>query len=1310
MLLLSVNLSGVTQVVNATLSGTAADTTGALIPGVEVTARQTGTGVVSTTVTNESGAYRFSSLQPGPYEVSAALPGFQTQTFRLTLGTAQQIRQNFSLQVGAVAQAVEVSVAADELLTTQTASVGTALPQAQVVDLPLVGRNVMDLATTIMPGVVGDGRANTTFAGIPAIGAGNVGIAMDGTTMNAGRHSHGLLIPLSINPDMVEEVRVVVAAVDAEGRGSAQVQMRSRSGTNTFRGGLTWNIRNSALNANEWSNNRLGIAPIWYNRHQYTASVGGPIVRNKTFFFALFDGQDGQQRENVNALVLTDTARQGIFRFFPGVNSGHADTTPSGSGNSRIAPVVDLGGNPRDWTQIPGATGPMQSFNVFGDALNPGDPNRRRIDSTGFISRLIDRMPRANAFDTNGDGLNTAVHRWIRRTVAGPAGFTGENADAFRRRQANVKIDHNFDANHRLTGTFIREVRYTDNMPLLAAWPSGWDGEIREDPTLISAQLTSTLSPRVLNEFRYGYRVTTLHYVPGFLARDHGKEAYDFLTQVNGTPILQSPALFGTHVLPSGNYSGNTSPLSTYTNTLSWTRGSHAFKAGAELRMARSEGWTAGLMPTVTGGAGDVPVRGIDTIPGLLPSNIALAQNLLLFMSGSVASVSQTFQTREPTDTAYQEFRDLYFHPENPKDRYGVVRVFQQNEFNFFVKDDWRVTPSFTLNLGLRYDLFRVPYQRSISGQNWTTSILGGNEGVYGYSGRSIDSWMSGGSAQKGELTELGLIGKGTAFPNQGIWPSDRNNFSPAVGFAWSPNWWGQDRTTIRGGYQIAYQLPGNTISWISVDTGALGLSYTATDRGDGSTYRDFANLTIPLPLTQRPFVGSIPITSRSPNLTVFSPDYTTPYVQTFTLGLTRSVASNLTVDVKYVGTRGIKLLSSWNLNDADFRNNGLYEALQITRAGGNAELFDRMLRGLNIGSGVIGTAISGSEALRQHASFRTAIANGDYVAVAQTLNTTNIGTVQPRDQLIGGGTMRSSGLFPENFFVVNPQFGSITYRSNADNSIYHSLQTQVTLRPTHGINYQGTYTWSRSLGVSNGVGTTGNFQGQYRDLLNQRADYGLLASHRLHDFRSYGSFELPFGPGRLLGGNSSGWIARLIEGWRFGTIFNMTSGAPLNIAGGRTLYNLGTPDIAGAFPREGAVVWPVASGAAFGNYFDQQYRRVPDPACATVASSLTRWCTNTALADANGNIVLRNAGPGELGTLGLYTIAGPGRWDLDANVQKSIRIDESRNLILRVDARNLFNHPSPGNPSLNINSGTFGEINSKTGNRTLAAQLRLEF
>src|SRR5262249_58609841 len=133
------------------------------------------------------------------------------------------------------------------------------------------------------------------------------------------------------------------------------------------------------------------------------------------------------------------------------------------------------------------------------------------------------------------------------------------------------------------------------------------------------------------------------------------------------------------------------------------------------------------------------------------------------------------------------------------------------------------------------------------------------------------------------------------------------------------------------------------------------------------------------------------------------------------------------------------------------------------------APLFHTMIKNLNFGRvlGVVATDFPGPKPLQKHASSRSDIANDNYGGAARPLSTTNIGTVQP--PLTNAGTLRSSGLFPANFIVTNPQFGNITYRTNSDSSNYHSMQTQVTLRPTHGIQYQATYTWSRSLGIDSG-------------------------------------------------------------------------------------------------------------------------------------------------------------------------------------------------------------------------------------------------
>ena len=1313
--------------INATLNGTVADATGALIPGVSVIATNSATGVTTDTITNEGGTYRFPSLQPGAYEVKASLPGFQSQSFRLTLGTAQQIRQNFTLQVGNVSTTVEVSAAADELLTASVASVSTVLDSKQILDLPLVGRNVMDLVTATMPGVVGDGQASTTFAGITTNGAANVALSMDGVSMNTGRHTQGLKTSFFVAPDMIDEMRVVVAPVDVEGRGAAQIQMRARSGGNQFHGAATWNVRNSALNANSWSANRLNTTPVWYNRHQTTASLGGPIIKNKTFFFVLYDRNDQRQKETVNAPVLTPTARQGLFRYFPGVNNGNADATASGTGNTRVAAVVDKAGNPLDWTQIPGATGPMRTFSVFGDALYSGDPNRRRQDPTGLIQSIMDKMPLPNAYDGAAtlsgvavDGLNTAVHRWVRRTVAGSAGGTAQIMEAFNRTQINIKIDHHLTSKHRLAGTWVDEDHYTDNNNL-SPWPTGYSGEIREKPRVRTLSFTSTLSPNLLNEFRYGYRTTSLYWSPAIETPGVKDDAYKFLPQINGYPVYVRPTMFANHVVGGSGDFGNKSPLTTFTDSMTWTHGSHSLKFGGELRYAHTAGYQPtpvtslqfGLIPTITGGAGNVGVPGLNNVNGLLNTNQTLAQNQLLFLSGSVSSVSMRFETWEPTDTKYIDYKESYNHPGQPENTRGKIRENHQNEINGFIKDDWKVTPTFTLNLGVRYDLFRVPDFRSATGQYWTRGPVDGNAGYFGISGRNFNEAFHNGGVTKAGPTEVVLIGKDSKYPDLGIWPSDHNNFGPGVGFSWSPGFGGRDKTTVRGGYQISYLLPGNSLSWIDADSGRLpGLEVNAIDNG-GATYRDLTNIVLPLAVPSSiDEKVVVPSNNRSVAQAFYEPGYTTPYVQTFTFGVTRSLPANLILDMRYVGTRGVKLHSTLNYNEPDFRFNGLMEALTLTRAGGTAPMFDQMFKGLDFGAGigVVGTNVTGSEALRRSTLFRQNLANGDFRAVANTLNTTNVGVVIPAGQTIAGATLASSGLFPDNFITANPQFGTMEMRNNSDQSTYHSLQTQVTMRPRKGMTYQATWTWSRATGVQGSTPDGGGITANYRDFLNRAADYTVAANNRVHDFRGYATFELPFGPGKLVGGNTGGWFARVIEGWQLGTIFNMSTGAPLSVNSRNSINRTGTPDIVGAFPRKGKVNW----GDPFGQYFDQTYTRVPDPGCPVAPAGSTdayyNLCQNTALADANGNIVLRNAAPGQLGTLGLNPLYGPGRWEVDANIQKTFKTSESTRVTIRVDSNNVFNHPNPGNPNLNINTGTFGEIDEKTGFRSLAAQVRLEF
>jgi hypothetical protein len=1343
---------------NATIGGTVSDATGALIPGVTVTATNDATGVASSTVSNETGTYNIPSLLPGVYTVRAELPAFQTQTYtQVRLGNAAQIRLNFTLQVAAVATGIEVTISADRLLVESSSSVGQVLPEKTVRDMPIVspiGNDVLSL-TRLLPGVSMTesaifGANDTLLAGVSAA---NVQIQRDGVEASAGgRWTAGINSATVMNPDLVGEVRMILAPVDAEvGRGNSQIQVQTRSGTNQFRGAAVWNIQNSALDPNTWANNRVQPEPAtrpWRNVNEYTLSAGGPIVRNKTFFFALWNGLLPRNRENINATILTPCARNGIFRYFDNWNNGNVNTETN-RGGTPVTAVIDHLGNPLTPSTNPNGsayTGSLRYASVFGPLLNtptrpdcsdaivqgqPWDPYRTRMDPTGYMTKLLDVMPTPNNYEV-GDGLNTAGHRWVlSRTGADNRFGIGE---AVHRKQINLKIDHNFNSSHKINSGWSYERNHSANT--WGVWPFRFPGAAYRRPQVLTVNFTSTLSPTLLNEARFGMRRTGTNTPTGLTNPENKEEALAFFPSAKGFPVLPQLGAgtgmtavcvcggqpFGTRGGGAGTFPGDlneSTPLYTYANTLSWTRSTHSFKGGVEARFASStlsidtDSNDFSTFARAFGGETNRSVtQGINNtnMPGLAGTattgnNVAM-RNLLQFLSGSLSRVTQLYYLGSADRLS--EWNDYH-------DATQRTRTLNQREFSAFFKDDWKATRDLTLNLGIRWDYYGVPWVSS----GLTASPMGGGNALFGYSGRSFEDWMRPG--RRGDLTELVFVGPGSPNPDLRPWQKDLNNFGPAIGFAWQVPWFGAGQTTVRGGYQVSYLLGGGRFNTLD---GPLanppGSSYNATiDGGPGELeYLDLTDLErmVPVPVPVNPMLP-IPVTARNVNLTAFDANYVTPNVQNMTLAVTRNLSRNLTMDLKYVGTLSRKLYGSMNLNIPNFLDNGMKEAFDAARAGGESELLDQMFNGINIagnGFGPVGTVFNGvRQTGAQHlraattSSMRNNLANGNYQALANTLNTLNYSKAGGQNASlpdipagVNGAVLRHSGLFPENFIKTNPQFNNATLQSNLGNANYHSMQAQLTLRPVQGFSYQGTYTWSKNLGRTSG----------FTNPADRTPDYKLQSGHRGHDFRSMGTFELPVGPGRLLLRNSSGVLARAFEGWQMTWFLNLSSGEPTSIEAQDMLYDSGVPDIVGPFDLKSArVQW--ADGAQAGNYFGGTYTQVGDPQCDRVAANIRSLCTLNAIADSSGNIVLQNPLPGRRGNLGQNILEMPGSWTLDAAIRKSFRISESKRLEFRLDAANLLNHPQPADPSLDINGDDpFGSIDSKTGNRQFQAMIRLDF
>jgi len=1393
---------------NATISGTVGDATGALIPGVTITATNNATGVVTTVISNEAGAYTLPSLLPGRYKVSGSLPGFRTQTYEdVTLGNAAQIRLNFALEVATVAQSVEVTISAQNLLVTSSSSVGEVLPQQSIQDLPLVSNNILDLVG-VMAGVQMTnspvfGAEQTNFAGVSAR---DVNVQRDGISINNQRWPNGLDSPTRMNPDLVGEIKMILAPVDAEmGRGNGQVQIQTRSGTNQYHGALVWNVQNSALDANSWANNRATprIEPPWRNLHEYNIAFGGPIQKNKTFFYTLWDQQIVATRNTVTPTVLTPCARRGIFRYYDSGLDANGNQIPSwNNGNARqatltggtpVTAVVDVNGNPVAPTVNPNGTpftGSLKYMSVFGQLLNnPTQPDcsdaqinsstlvpngassgfdqfRRQLDPSGFIGGSLATMPLPNAYDNPGnlaanipDGLNTATHRWV-RTNHGADNLFGVGQDN-ERRQINVKIDHNFSDRHKIGGSYSYEIDKSDDAAL-PIWPTGYFGADIRHPQVLSVNFTSTLSASVLNEARFGLSRTGANTVGAPEREDIGADVRAQLLQVNGQPVYTNlasgPLTFGYGIIDGILYeSREVSPRWVYGDTVSWTKGKHSFKFGGEYRLSSTKSTLGGSVqggPTrpraFIGNAPLAPVSGIgrNGLAGTVATgNQFTAESLLTFLAGSLGN-SGTFGS--PSQGRF--INELNGQWNNFPDERQKIRDIAQNELGTFFKDDWKITRDLTLNLGVRWDYYGVPWERN----GLTTALTGGGNALFGISGRSFNEWMKPG--QRADLMELIYVGPNSPNEDQKIYKRDWNNFGPAIGFSWQPGWGGQGKTTVRGGYQIQYLGGGRGFILDTAIGNPPGSSNTANYVVPATDpYFSLEKLVntpslVPVQPTFLPSPTStiIPVTDRTGLLNAFDPNYLAPYIQNLTLSVTRNITSRVTLDLRYIGTLSRKLYSNMDLNAPNFIYNGLKEAFDAARRGDESPLLDTMFAGLNIAGtpavscinptatnpsattpcAPVGTFNSagifqtGAMHLRSATATRNNLANGNYMAIANTLNTLTNAVSGSQT----GSVLRYSGQFPENFIKTNPQVSTSVMETNLGHSNYHSVQTQVSLRPTAGFSLQATYTFSRNLAQAPGGGANGT-GALFTDPTDRMADYTLAPSHRKHSFVNYGTFSLPFGPNKSFFSNATGFWARLAENWQASWILNLTSGSPGNFTGQSMLYALGVPDVVGPFdPKNQNFEW--VEGGREGNMFADAngkavYERVRDPQCqnsSLVMTALQSNCTLNAVRTVGTNqVVLQTPLPGTRGTLGQNRFENLGNWAADMAVQKQVRVSESKSVTVRLDATNIFNHPTPGQgglfaPAVGASDlglqglNNFGAVTTKSGNRRFQLKARFDF
>ena len=1237
------------QAVNASIYGALSDSSGGAVTNAAVTAANIKTGVAVKTSSNEAGVYLFPSLQPGEYRVSAELAGFRKAIAdHVVLAVSARVAVDLKLEVGAVTESVQVE-GGNSPVETLTTSVSNVVNAMRVSSLPLQNRDAGALIA-LQAGVVGD---NFNGARSQSQNVSLDGVNIQEPRYNGGYGSNNLTTTNSV--DRISEFRVSTAPADAEsGRGLGQVQMIGKSGTNDLHGTVFEANRVTALSANDWFNNLLGrtadgslVAPRnFLIRNQFGAAAGAPIRKNKTFGFFLYEGQRQKTRSTVNTTVLTSAARQGQFRFFPGVRNGTA---------SSAVPTVDFNGNP---VRPAAATGPLETVSVFGR-----DPNRPAADSTGNVAKALKDYPLPNNF-LRGDGLNIAGYYWQRPATA--------NNNIF-----HARIDHVANENTRLA--FSMQVERANSLngfvgQVFPDQPSDFD---RRRTNLYSLSATTTLRGNLLNEFRAGVnRFADLPETP------FSTGANEVLPHVGAQPFYFTFLSVTNAYSANNSPQGRRSPIYQYSDKITWLKGRHAVKAGAEVFFNSSNGFNAfQVVPGALVGTGAVPVQNIAAIPNM-GTNAAAAQNLLLDLSGSLSSWTQAFNSAGGKNPTYIAGETLQ-------------RTWRQRSFAAFVQDDWKLTPALTLNLGVRYDYYGVPFEAN----GKAVIPVGGTAGAFGLSGSSFaDAYQPGRLA--GSLTQLQLVGPRSPNPNRGLYNREFDNFSPALGVSWAVT----PQTVVRAGYAIVYDR--NSLRNADTEVGSnpgINSSVTLTS----GSMLNVANIALPLKPNGLP-LSTVPLDDRLQTLRLYDTGLRTPYVQSWNVSIQREIAKNSVLSVRYLGTKGTKLLGGVDINQGEIFDNGFLDAFTVTRAGGNAPLFDRLFAGLAVpGRGnVDGVTVRGSEYARSNATFLGFLADG---RVGTFINNLNSSRIQRNEN---GGVLRAAGL-PENFFVTNPQFAQVYLVGNNGNSTYHSFQAEFERRFSRGFVYQGNYTWSKALGESEG--TAQFYDAGYRNNRDLSFDKRILNFNRTHAFKSNGIWELPVGKGRALLGNAGRLLNAVAGGWKVAGILTWTSGRPLTVTAPYSTLNKyttgNTPDVVGVLPKNFGQLSFDATGACYFCGFSQ----IADPNTKNIFPGAAAITTQLARKNAGG-VILQNPLAGTLGNLGQTFFSGPAFFNLDAALTKRIQFNERYNLELRTDWLNAANKQDFANANidLNINSVNFGRVTGPTtgsnNNRIIVVGGRFNF
>lgn len=864
-------------------------------------------------------------------------------------------------------------------------------------------------------------------------------------------------------------------------------------------------------------------------------------------------------------------------------------------------------------------------------------PTVTGIDST-ISSRLLSKMPTTGNRSDIGDGLNTIGMQLLQ-------GYNTNRDTVTSRVDYDLSTKHNFNVVFTRNKETVQRPDVNNTEGFLTTHPV--------DQSSTNTQFTAAhrwlISGKFTNEARFGI----------------------FFSDVPFNRLSAQPDYF---IVPSSIISN---PEVTFLNQGRTVRtynaqdnaekliGNHSLRFGGQMQMFQVNPYNyASIVPTFSTGTNtNTPSLTTSLFTGgISTSQLSVANGLFSTLGGIIASGTQSFNVQSKTSgfSAVPRLED-----------------YRYSNYSFYGNDQWRVTPTFTLNLGLRYEVLTPP--RLLNGLGLETVIPDGADVLQ---------------------TVLNPTGSynfvGSNAGNNRLFKTDWNNFAPVVSFAYSPKvqapWlkWltGKDSNlfVIRGAFRQSFVNDSNLTAARNAMAGNSGMATTAVSALNSATGTSALNARLNALPSITPPTLIVPRTFAQNNSASFSyygtifavdPHAQTTRINEFNLSVQRPVGWGVVLEARYVGSSSDNLWRVVDYNQIDIRSNGFADDFNRARqnliANGNA----------STGLPLTVFPLLGSGGLLTNSTVTTQLRNGTPADLA---------LIYLQNALAGSVK-----------FLPNSNTGVADVLKNGSKYRYNAMQIDLRKQFSKSFYFQGNFTWQKTL--TDSIGTTQQLVDTILDLQNPQLEYTRADYDTSRIFNFNAIYDLPFGKGRLLGRNMPGWADKVFGGWRLSGISRITSGTPITIVDPRgTLNRAGrsarqTPDLQVSFDQLRTLKGRFENSN--GIYFI-------NPSAVNPATG--RGAEGFGSTPFAGQVFF-NVAPGKTGNMGRAVLDGPQYVNVDLALLKDIKLTETVGLNLRMDAYNAFNHTNfYAGQIQSINSTSFGKLQGTWSPRVVQIAGRISF